>query len=633
MKETLIGSVVDGRYLITERLAGGGMAVVYRARDKRLERDVAMKLMHPHLAEQPNFTERFNKEARAAARLSSPYAVSVFDQGVWGSQAYLIMELIPGPDVRSELTRLGSFSLRTALRITEDTLCALAAAHNAGLIHRDVKPENVMLAAPLAAPTVLEESEISAKVTDFGLARAVNAASAASSTAMGTVAYIAPEVITEGASDARSDLYSVGIMLYELLTGELPYQAETPIRTAYMHVNDPMPRVGEIAEWMPPAVDSFIATLTAKNPEDRPMDGSEALASLRALLPTVPPEAGIRRIPVIGKVPPSHQNATLIDTPELTTKTAPMNTARLNTEPAEQPSAPSRTKRRWIVPIIVLLIALTGAAAWYFLDGPGQRVTVPDVTGQTTAEAHDLLEAEGLTVNESEQYSDTVPTDHVISSNPSAGSRIHPDSDVSIAISLGIEQVKVPDATGKDLQAAEALLGESRLEMATEEAYSETVEEGVVISQDIDPDSTVDHSTTLTLTVSLGREPFEVPNVTEQSKDDAIAAIEDANLTAAVEEQYSDSVSEGVVISQSPEDGTLFKGDEVSITVSKGPEPIEVPDVTFESKDSAIETLEDAGFEVKVDELYGGILGVVRFQNPEGGSLTSPGTEITISVM
>ena len=678
MEQTLIGSVVDGRYLVTARLARGGMAVVYRARDKRLERDVAIKLMHPHLAEQPNFTERFNREARAAARLSNPHVVAVYDQGVWDSQAYLAMEFIPGPDVRSELTRLGSFTLGTALSITEQTLAALAAAHKAGLIHRDVKPENIMLEESIPPQSVFDHPAIVAKVTDFGLARAVTASTTTSSTAMGTVAYIAPEIITDGSADARSDLYSVGIMLYEFLTGSLPFHADAPIRAAYMHVHNPLPRAADQAPWLPAAIDSFIGALTAKNRDDRPADGQAALTQLRALLPLIAPEALIRRVPVIGRT--LDRSATLTDEsaqPQLTPQSASpsSHTVRLPEtapSPASGPATPApataeapsssafpssppgttvltrtahedaqrrdtekvpRGKRWWILLLVVLLIASAGAGAWYFLAGPGQRATVPDITGETTAAAYDLLEGEGFIVKESRQYSDDIPADHVISSDPNAGARVHPDTTVTIAISQGIEQVSVPDTRGRSLEEATTLAKASRLEVASVQAYSEEVAEGNVISQDVEPGTTVDHSSTLTLTVSKGRQPIDVPTVAGESKHDAVAALESAGLKADVKDAYSDSVHKGTVISQSPEGGTLFRNDSVTITVSKGPELVEVPNVTFSSKDEAVSTLEAAGFTVKIEELYGGVFGVVRFQDPEGGTMAAPGTAITISIM
>ena len=303
VSDSLLGAVVDGRYVIARRIARGGMATVYRARDKRLERDVAIKLMHRHLAESPDFTARFNREARAAARLSSAYVVTVHDQGVWdsgdGRHAYLVMEYVPGPDVRSELIRTGSFTLGTALAITEQTLRALSSAHSAGIVHRDVKPENVMLTSRIPPVSIFERPEIHAKVADFGLARAVTSVSPTTGQAMGTVTYMAPEVITTGVAEAPADVYAVGIMLYEFLTGELPFQAETPIATAYMHINEPMPHVAEQADWIPASLDSFIALLTAKDASQRPANGEEALRELLAITRSIPEEDLIRRIPVI----------------------------------------------------------------------------------------------------------------------------------------------------------------------------------------------------------------------------------------------------------------------------------------------------------------------------------------------
>ncbi|MFT0847963.1 Stk1 family PASTA domain-containing Ser/Thr kinase [Actinomycetaceae bacterium L2_0104] len=701
--DSLKGSVVDGRYVIAERVARGGMATVYRARDKRLERDVAVKLMHPHLAEQPNFTERFNKEARAAASLSSPYVVSVHDRGVWhtpeGSHAYLIMEYMAGPDLRSELMRLGSFNLGTALTLTEQALRALAASHRAGLIHRDVKPENVLLAAPLPPVSLFERPEIHAKMTDFGLARVVSSTTTASSTVMGTINYVAPEIITTGSAVAASDVYATGIMLYEFLTGELPFRADTPIATAYKHVNNPMPRVADKADWLPPAIDSFIALLTAKDPEDRPTDGAQALAALRTILPGIPEEDVIRRLPVLAVPPvpeakapedgswaapqhedsgasahspeheeseadgpppasaegqPQHSQASASSAAEpgapgapgspagsvnpttpLTTVTDVNLEASLAQPAPPKPPARASTRRRRVSAAIVALLAVIAllVAGWYYFLGPGKRVPVPDVVGQTYTQAEETLAAQGLDSERVDQYSDDVPPDQVISTDPDAEGRVHPDQPVTIIVSLGIEQVEVPDVVNTPIDEARNIVNQNRLDIVEEESYSEDIPEGVVISQSLQAGERVNHSTAITLTVSKGREPIEVPNVEGQTEADALAAIEDAELTVSTEYVFSDTIAKGAVIEQSPAEGTLFRGDPVSLTVSKGPEYIEVPNVISMSRDDAVKTLEDAGFTVRTDNVLGGFFGLVRDQTPAGGQTARVGSEIVISVV
>ena len=686
------------------------MATVYRARDKRLERDVAVKLMHPHLAEQPNFTERFNKEARAAASLSSPYVVSVHDRGVWnrpdGSHAYLIMEYVAGPDLRSELTRLGSFNLGTALTLTEQTLQALAAAHRAGLIHRDVKPENVLLTSELPPVSLLQRPEIHAKVTDFGLARVVSATTTASSTVMGTINYVAPEIITTGSTGASSDVYSVGIMLYEFLTGELPFNADAPITTAYRHVNSPMPRVGDQAPWLPPSIDSFIGLLTAKDPADRPKDGAAALSALHTILSGIAEENLIRRLPILpfrptGGSPAPSQPAASGPVgepmpPGSTTAIPSLEASRAAASPErpgspatpdapEPPDAPGSagspetaqaspdpsgavnpttpllrttdvdledalagksistaaapaavtTKRRRVGGAVVALLAIIAlaTAGWYFFFGPGERVPVPNVVGHTYARAEEVLAGEGLTADRVNQYHDEIPSDEVISTNPGPGGRIHPSDPVTVIVSLGIEQVNVPDVRNTPIDEARSTIKQSRLDLTEEGAWSEDVPEGHVIAQSLSAGDHVNHSTPITLTVSKGREPMEVPNVVGQTEADAVATIEAAELTASSDGAFSDTVAKGAVISQQPTEGTLFRGDAVTLTISKGPEFVQVPNVISMSREDAVATLEDAGFTVKTDNVLGGFFGLVRDQTPAGGQTARVGSEVVISVV
>ena len=677
VSDSLLGAVVDGRYVIARRIARGGMATVYRARDKRLERDVAIKLMHRHLAESPDFTARFNREARAAARLSSAYVVTVHDQGVWdsgdGRHAYLVMEYVPGPDVRSELIRTGSFTLGTALAITEQTLRALSSAHSAGIVHRDVKPENVMLTSRTPPVSIFERPEIHAKVADFGLARAVTSVSPTTGQAMGTVTYMAPEVITTGVAEAPADVYAVGIMLYEFLTGELPFQAETPIATAYMHINEPMPHVAEQADWIPASLDSFIALLTAKDASQRPANGEEALRELLAITRSIPEEDLIRRIPVIpapqsdgedddgeDDAPPDPKPL-----PAAPTTTMPMpgpvrpDGAAPAAEPIppgggaddgngarrlrrrrtdlrhETPELPGRRRRQgrraWAALAILLAVALT-AVLWYFRAGPGKRVTIPAVAGQTYEQALNSLREEGLTARRRNVYSDTVPSGSVVSTDPGGGGRVHPSRVVTVTVSRGIEQVTVPDLSGLSAQEARRRLGSARLVYREAAVYSESVDEGRVVSQSVAADTAVNHDSAVTVTISKGRQPIRVPNVVGKSEADANNAIRKAGLTVSRQEEHSDTVAQGVVISQDPSKGTVHRGDSVTVVVSQGPELVDVPNVVDMRREEATTTLQNAGFQVQADNVFGGYFGIVRSQSPAAGTKARKGTGVKIAV-
>lgn len=677
VSDSLLGAVVDGRYVIAGRIARGGMATVYRARDKRLERDVAIKLMHRHLAESPDFTARFNREARAAARLSSAYVVTVHDQGVWdsgdGRHAYLVMEYVPGPDVRSELIRTGSFTLGTALAITEQTLRALSSAHSAGIVHRDVKPENVMLTSRIPPVSIFERPEIHAKVADFGLARAVTSVSPTTGQAMGTVTYMAPEVITTGVAEAPADVYAVGIMLYEFLTGELPFQAETPIATAYMHINEPMPHVAEQADWIPASLDSFIALLTAKDASQRPANGEEALRELLAITRSIPEEDLIRRIPVIpapqsdgedddgeDDAPPDPKPL-----PAAPTTTMPMpgpvppDGAAPAAEPIppgggaddgngarrlrrrrtdlrhETPELPGRRRRQgrraWAALTILLAVALT-AVLWYFRAGPGKRVTIPAVAGQTYEQALSSLREEGLTARRRNVYSDTVPSGSVVSTDPGGGGRVHPSRVVTVTVSRGVEQVTVPDLSGLSAQEARRRLGSARLVYREAAVYSESVDEGRVVSQSVAADTAVNHDSAVTVTISKGRQPIRVPNVVGKSEADANNAIRKAGLTVSRQEEHSDTVAQGVVISQDPSKGTVHRGDSVTVVVSQGPELVDVPNVVDMRREEATTTLQNAGFQVQADNVFGGYFGIVRSQSPAAGTKARKGTGVKIAV-
>lgn len=620
------------------------MATVYRARDEKLERDVALKVMHPHLADQAEFVDRFAREARASAKLSSPHVVQVYDEGTfadgpYGSPAaYIVMEHVSGDDLRTELSRRGSFSLREALEILIQVLSGLGAAHRAGLIHRDVKPENVLIERGESRPV--------AKVTDFGLARAVAAASTTSTgTVLGTVAYLAPEMI-EQSPDARSDVYGAGIMLYELIAGQVPFTADSPIALAYKHVNETMPRLSSLAPWIPPALDSLIGLLTAKDPDQRPADGIAARDHVIAVADEIDDIIARRRVAVIPTRKPAPRAATQAEqpkgdtrsfTPASRTKELPKNRRSSAHEVARRRNESNRsTSRRgtfwrWFMILLLIATAVAGVA-WYFLAGPGMRISLPDLAGREKSAAIKTVEGLGFTPEVKEAYSDEVKAGHVISTSPTPPVDLPKGEQVVLTISLGIEQIEVPAVTGQLVEDAKSSLEASRFTVDVTDEYSQDVPLGHVISQSPGAGEVVDHSSLVKLVVSLGREPVSAPNIEGKTADEARTALEGAGLIVEASEQYSDTVPAGTVISQSTSD-QFYRGDTISLTISKGPELFEVPDVFGMSTDDAAAVLDDAGFQVAENRVLGGIFDRVRDQDPAAGTMVPRGTTITITIV
>ncbi len=623
-RDTIIGRLVDGRYEVSERIARGGMATVYRAVDRRLDRDVAVKVMHPHLAESEDFISRFRREARAAARLSHPHVVAVHDQGLWEDSFYLTMEFVDGHDLRSELRVEGALTLERALTVTQSVLDALAAAHRRDLIHRDIKPENVM---------VTHDGVV--KVADFGLARAVSEATAASTgTVLGTVAYLAPELLTSGQATQASDVYAVGIMLYEMLTGHQPFTGDVPINVAFQHVNSSVPPPSRELDWIPTEVDDLVAALTARDPEERLADGTAALAATRRVIATLTGDVLHRRAepPVEDMAEDDGGTASL----DLLTSGGTVALPVGGVEPGAPAHATQRRRRRRVLPWLVVVILLLGGATagWWFLMGPGSTVATPAVVGMAEDDAVATLEANGLGAVVERANDDDVPEGEVISTAPAPGELVARQGDVTLLVSLGILMLDMPgvEGIGRD-EAVDAITGEGFAEPAVEERYHESIDAGVVISASEAAGTILPHTTAIELVVSLGREPVTAPDVTSLAEDEATAALEGAGLVVERAEEYSNDVPLGAVIGQDPGPGQLYRGDTVTITVSLGRPFVTVPSVFGMSRAGATSALEEAGFVVKVESLWGGSLGVVRFQDPAGGQEARLGSTVTITVV
>ncbi len=656
----LTGRALDNRYLIGSRVARGGMATVYEATDLRLDRTVAVKVMHPGLGDDDEFAARFVAEARAAAKLSHPNVVAVFDQGNDDGTVFLAMELIPGHTLRDTIGKEAPLSPARALALLEPVVSALASAHRAGLIHRDVKPENVLIA---------DDGRV--KVADFGLAKAVTATTQHTATGVliGTVSYVAPELVVEGRSDARADVYAVGVILYELLTGKKPHEGETPIQVAYKHVHEDVPPPSRLARGVPDYVDALVARATARDREQRPADAGVLLHHLRRVNQAV--TTGVRSDPelVDDLVPRKHADTAEVlrrrgpsrgdtspepwDHAEMSALLAPPREATATierpraatavsdrprpappppTRPAKQATKPRRRRRGPILLVLALLVAAAvGTSAWYF--GFARYTSTPAVLGLSQTDAQERLEDAGLDVTVGEpDYSDTFEEGLVISADPSAGKRVLKGTDVTIRLSLGRAVAPLPKLTDITEDEAQDRIQNAHMAFGkSTKKFSETVPEGLVIASDPKAGATLRFGTIVDLVISKGRRPIRVGSWAGESVDEARRQLEKRGLKAEVSQQYDDSVAAGVVISQDPTDGTLFKGDTVQLLVSLGPELVEVPNVVAYGVDDATATLQDAGFVVAVENAPGYIgLGYVFSMEPGAGTDLPKGTTVII---
>jgi eukaryotic-like serine/threonine-protein kinase len=656
--DPLVGALLEGRYRVGPRIARGGMATVYEATDTRLDRVVAVKVMHTGYADDEHFIDRFVREARSAARLSHPHVVGVFDQGEDNGTLFLAMEYVPGCTLRDVINEQGALPPSRALALLEPMVSALAAAHDAGIVHRDVKPENVLLT---------DDGRV--KVADFGLARAVtNATSTATSggVLIGTVSYIAPELVTDGAADARSDVYSAGVLLYELLTGRKPHQGETPIQIAYKHVHEDVPAPSLVVEGIPAYLDALVARSTARQRDSRPADAKVFLHQLRRVRHAL--DHGVLHDPELT------EDLSLLtrdgQTPE-PTRVVPREpygdwphydsddtggsgssdhdghaTAVAMLPRAEEAegrgrggghAAPGRRRSRkrmwgWVALAVVLLLAAgAGVGGWYL--SVGRYIQAPDLTGMSLAQAQRQLRPTQLDLRSGPRtYSETVPEGDIVSTEPQAGSRLLRDGTITVVVSRGKERYPMPGVLGISEEDARNALEANNLTVDdVSHRFSETVEEGLVVSASeqegtkLRPDAEVD------LVVSKGREPIDVPSVVGASAADARAALTDLGLQVGATRQYDAAVPKNVVVSQTPAEGTLYQGDTVDIVVSQGPPLAEVPSVFGQHSDDAVAALEGAGFVVSVQQAPGYVgFDLVSSQTPSPATMAPAGSTVTI---
>ncbi|WP_329555399.1 Stk1 family PASTA domain-containing Ser/Thr kinase [Streptomyces sp. NBC_00696] len=650
LHDPLVGQLLDGRYRVDARIAVGGMATVYRAVDTRLDRVLALKVMHPTLAADGHFVDRFIREAKSVARLAHPNVVQVFDQGADRTYVYLAMEYVAGCTLRDVLRERGALQPRAALDILEPVLAALGAAHRAGFVHRDMKPENVLIG---------DDGRV--KVADFGLVRSVDTVTSTTGSVLGTVSYLAPEQIEGGNADPRVDVYASGVVLYEMLTGRKPHEGDSAAIVLYKHLHEDVPPPSAAVPGLAYELDELVATATARTPDLRPYDAvalfglvREARARLSdGQLDAVPPQA-------LTSEHPNAENRTSVIPRALTSPTLgsaraggppsrplpvnddgpgdPLNrTSRFESGPPLPPRRrEARRPRRGLLAIVsaLLLVVGVGTGVWYI--NSGQFTKVPPLLSKSEAQAKDRLKDAGLDVKKVDHaYSDTVKRGTVISTDPESGARIRNNDSVALTISDGPETVKVPDLTGLRLEKAQSQLKRDGLAagMVTRE-FSDDVPKGSVISTTPDAGTERHAGSAIALTVSKGS-AVDVPDVTGEDLEDAKADLQEAGLTVKVAAtQVTSEYDAGQVARQTPAgDSQAAEGDTVTLTLSKGPEMVEVPSVVGASVDAATKLLEQSGFEVKEDRGLLGLFGdTVKKQSVDAGEQAPKGSTITITI-
>ncbi len=632
----MIGRLIDGRYQVRSRIARGGMATVYLATDLRLERRVALKIMHGHLADDNAFKSRFVQEARSAARLAHPNVVNVFDQGQDADMAYLVMEYLPGMNLRDLLKDYGRLTPEQTVDILEAVLSGLAAAHKAGIVHRDLKPENVLLA---------DDGRI--KIGDFGLARAASNNTATGQALLGTIAYLSPELVTRGVADARSDIYALGIMTYEMLTGEQPYVGEAPMAVAYQHANDTVPLPSSKAPSTPSELDDLVLWATARNPDERPSDAREMLDQLRAisgkvreadpnasttaqqtmLLPSFDDASASAATHVLGVRPPS--GATVAVEPR-----------QVDSRTALAEKAQKRKRSGfWLFTLVVLLAALAGGTGWYFGTGPGSQVAIPELVSATPEAATAQLVELGLTAQLGTAFSSTVAPGLVVDTTPGAGSRVAKGEAVTLNISQGPQPIVLPALAGLSLEDATKTVEDLDAAIGTTDSvFHSEIPAGIVIAAaresdggDVSQGGDYFVGMNVNLAVSLGA----VPDVAGKSLEEASAALTTVGLVPEQGEQtYSNDVEEGFVISGAPvKEGPVRPGDTISLTTSRGPEPVVVPNVVGMSWNQGKQTLLDLGFELQYNPGADAVapLLTVASTDPAAGATLERGSTITLT--
>ena len=642
----LTGELIDGRYQLQRLIAAGGMASIYVGMDTRLDRHVAVKIMHPHLANDEEFVNRFIREAKAAAALSHPNIVAIQDQG-WnegGAPAvFIVMEYIEGFTLRELLHEQGPLAVDVMLRYMTPIVSALSEAHSRGIVHRDIKPENILIS---------KDGRV--KLADFGLARGAQLGATMtveSSVVLGSVSYLSPEQVQRGISDERSDIYSVGIVLFELLTGRKPYDGESPIQIAYKHVNERIPAPSTLVATIPPSIDAMIVQATSPNPDQRQRDAGVLLSQMRNAMIEIDPLK--RQLSLELDIPPLKSkkksrkplgeirigNTVVSRERSSTTSMKRENTGISMTGSTKRESTAEvrrRTSRRVVrnrFVALILIVLLAAGGAYYELIG--SKISIPSIAGLSQSEAKSTLSQLGINLAVgSKAFSEDIPAGKIISSNPGGGGHLSKGGTVSIIVSKGPERIAVPVIAGMTPEAASAALIAAGLKVGdTTQDYSTTITSGMVIDGNPAAGSPVRRNSLVNLVISKGIQTVALNSYVGLSGDQANNELTTAGFKVISTFGYSESIPAGNVISQKPDGGApIAVGSTVSIVVSQGSATVFIPNLYSLTQVAATTALENLQLQVKVKKIGSKKMKTVTNISPKVGTKVKRGSTVTITL-
>ncbi|MFI1918764.1 Stk1 family PASTA domain-containing Ser/Thr kinase [Nocardia sp. NPDC020380] len=657
--------MLEGRYRIDAPIARGGMSMVFRGVDTRLDRPVAIKVMDPKFASDPQFLTRFELEARAVAKLKHPSLVAVYDQGVDGEHPFLIMELVEGGTLRELLRERGPMPPHAVRAVAEPVLYAIGVAHANGLVHRDIKPENVLIS---------DNGDV--KIADFGLVRAVAEAKITSdSVILGTAAYLSPEQVTSGHADARSDVYSAGVLIFEMLTGRTPFTGDNSLSIALQRVEKDVPSPSRLINGVPPEFDELVAHATAREPAHRYADATQMAGELRRIArelqlpeyrvpapkesaehlsakyrvtpaPPAPQRQAARPVPVgatdlTTRLPadaptvhvPQHNTRVMTAARELPTEYVPEYAP-----PAGPPGSPpyrddliedrGRSRRKvaiWLG-IVLILAILLGIGGWWI--GVGRYSSVPSIAGLDTQKAIATLQDAGFKTQTRNKASDMIPVGNVVGTDPAAGTRVVKGSTVAVLVSSG--KPTVPNITpGQDVKTVEQAIRDAGLTPSEAGEIGSTAPKGTVAKVDPAPGTVLPANAMVQIYKSKGSQPVKIPDVRGKTEDEARAALQRAGLTVgSTRAEFNDRVKGGAVIGTDPAAGSSAQsGDSVVLITNSG---VEMPNVLGATVANARAKLEALGLQVNVRQLVSNDGSVVVSQSTAPGGTVETGSTITI---
>ena len=625
----LSGQLIDNRYELIRVIANGGMGTIYEGLDTRLDRKVAVKIMHPHLAQDEEFITRFIREAKAAASLSHPNIVNVMDQG-WNQSGipavFLVMELVEGQTLRELIASKGIFSVNETINYLSPVVSALAAAHQIGIVHRDIKPENILISL---------DGRI--KIADFGLARGTNLGqtmTAEASVILGSVSYLSPEQVQRGISDSRSDIYSLGVMAFEMLTGKRPHVSDSPLQIAYMHVNEDIPRVSSVITnkgiKVPKEIDELIFASTSRNPDDRPKDATAFANALRNIQIKFDPSKQQMSLeldlPVRKEVPKPTKKNEVVEVEVTREITKPVKREKVKRE---------KRSRKGLVKISLILAVALGFGGWWTMIGPGSKVTVPSLIGGTLTDANNLLKPVGLTSDIAKQeYSEDISKGVIISTEPAGGDKIKEGGVVHLTLSKGPERYTIPSVSQLTVEAATKML--TSIPVASpvvQEVFNDKIPKGYVIGTEPTSGSQVKRGAGIKIIVSKGIEQIALTNFVNKSGEEALNTLTAAGFKVKPIYVFSETTPLGAVVSQSPSEAKDYpKGTAVSLSISKGSAYVFIPNVYSLSETKAKSILTALDLKVTVKRMGTKAVKQVTAISPKSGSKVLRGSKVTITV-